>query len=198
MAETPANPISSAEFAESVETPGPAGVLPTSSNRSQRNHGKNRSWVWYFVIVVALSILATVIIIGYNLAQQLTSEQLHAAMQKWQDNGPRDYELQYVVKRSGSNEPDQYVVKVKEGMVVSATLNKYPLKYHQLENHSMTQLLKDIQAFMEKDAEAGTPWTFTRALFDEKDGHLLWYVRRVMGSRERVEIEVKEFKVLSP
>ena len=40
---------------------------------------KNLNWLWYFAVLVSLTVLATVILIAYNRSQQLTPEQLAAA-----------------------------------------------------------------------------------------------------------------------
>jgi hypothetical protein len=49
---------------------------------------------------------------------------------------------------------------------------------------------------LKRDSEPGKPQVFKVAKFAPEDGHVLRYVRRVMGSRERVEITVDEFKRL--
>ncbi len=165
-----------------------AEAPPTSPTRR-----KKWGWVWYFVLLLVLSAVAVAIIIGYNLRQQLTSDELAAAIGLWDARGPRTYKFEYVVKR-GDAKPDVYVVRVSDGRVVYGSLNDIPLPVDKLPTRSMAALLGDIRTFMERDAEPGKPWTYTRARFDENDGHLLWYVRRVMGSRERVEIQVRDFE----
>ena len=49
----------------------------------------------------------------------------------------------------------------------------------------------DIERFMKLDSEKGSPKVFVRAIFDGQNaGALRSYVRRVMGGRQRVEINV--------
>src|SRR4051812_7333105 len=88
---------------------------------------KNRGWIWYFVVVLVLTVTAVVVFIVFNLSQQLTAEQLDTATRKWEENGPKSYELYYVVKRSGGASPDHYKVRVNKGVPVSVTLNDLPL-----------------------------------------------------------------------
>jgi hypothetical protein len=171
----------------------PAMTMTELSAEALTPRKKNRKWVWYFLLVLALSAVAVAIIIGYNLGQQLTADQLEAAMQTWRERQPAGYEFDYTVKR-GDAKPDLYEIRVKDHKVVFGSLNGINIDVEKLENHSMWALLQDIKTFMDRDAEPGKAWTYTRARFDEQDGHLLWYVRRVMGSRERVEIEVKDYR----
>jgi glucose-1-phosphate adenylyltransferase len=87
---------------------------------------------------------------------------------------------------------------ILDGDPVSVILNEATvLPSDQLKDHTMTALLSQIERFMEIDAQPGSPWTDTRALFDKDDGHLLWFKRSVKWQRERVEIEVRLFKPLA-
>ena len=62
----------------------------------------------------------------------------------------------------------------------------------------MTALMDDIETFLEEDTEPGRPRTYSVATFDPVDGHLVRYVRRVMGTSERIEINVQLKKVGEP
>jgi hypothetical protein len=48
-----------------------------------------------------------------------------------------------------------------------------------------------IHANLERDGQPGGQRTFTHALFDKGDGHPIHYVRRVMGTRRRLEIIIQ-------
>ena len=51
---------------------------------------KNYGWIWYFAIVLALSILAMVVVGWYNFALQLKPETLERAQALWKEKGPKD------------------------------------------------------------------------------------------------------------
>jgi hypothetical protein len=62
-----------------------------------------------------------------------------------------------------------------------------------LENHSMMGLFDDIEMFLKRDQEPNSPQTFCRGHFDKEDGHLVQFVRRVVGTGEKVNIYVEKF-----
>jgi hypothetical protein len=163
---------------------------------------KNRNWIWYFLVLILLCAAAISTMIIYNLSQQLTPEQLAEAKAKWEEVGPRDYELRYTKKIGTSPTSDRYYVKVTGGfveeanMLDSSTGLEIPIAPEKYEHLSMKALFRDITRFMEIDHEPKAPRSFTRAIFHPKDGHLQWYVRRVMGTQQRVEIVVEKFRAL--
>jgi hypothetical protein len=158
---------------------------------------KNYGWLWYFVIVFALSIAAAVVIAVFNLRQQLKPEQLAAAEQLWKRCGVANYVMVYTVKTDSlaGTRTDDYVVKVRSGHAYEALVNGLPQEQDRLIYYGMPKLFEYIDTFLEKDAEPGKPKVFTRALFDPDSGALRWYVRRVMGSKDRVEITVESLEI---
>jgi hypothetical protein len=152
-------------------------------------------WVWYFVILAILTIAACTILVWYNLRQQLKKPDLAAALARWKQNRPSDYDLTYT-KRGSAN--GTFFVEVRDGKVVSVTLdgreitqNDKPLDPSRFDRYDMAALMDDIETFLEKDAEPGRPRTYTVATFDPADGHIVRYVRRVMGTSERIEINAQ-------
>ena len=152
-------------------------------------------WVWYFVVLGVLTVSACTILVWYNLRQQLKKEDLQTARALWKQNRPSDYDLTYTKRGSASG---TFFVKVRNGKVVDVTLdgreitqNDKPLDPSRYPRYDMTALMDDIETFLEEDAEPGRPRTYTVATFDPTDGHLIRYVRRVMGSSERIEINVQ-------
>jgi Family of unknown function (DUF6174) len=159
-------------------------------------------WVWYFVVLGVLTIAACTILVWYNLRQQLKKEDLQAAHALWNKNRPLDYDLTYTKRGSASG---NFFVKVRGGKVVDVTLdgreitqNDKPLDPSRYSRYDMDALMDDIETFLEEDAEPGRPRTYTVATFDPTDGHLIRYVRRVMGSSERIEINVQLRKLAEP
>ncbi len=157
---------------------------------------KNRNWLWYFLLLAALTIAATSILATYNLRQQLRPDQVDTAIALWKAKGPKDYVLVYNAKKSeqAGDMNDHYVVKVKDGQAYEVLVNGLPLPEERHAYYGMHRLLVDIERFMELDAEPGRPKTYRRGLFDGKTGALAHYVRRVMGSRQRLEITVESLE----
>ncbi len=61
----------------------------------------------------------------------------------------------------------------------------------------MARLFDYIEEFLDQDSKAKEKRrVFARAIFDEKDGHLKSYVRRVMGGGPRVEIRLESLEPL--
>jgi hypothetical protein len=162
-------------------------------------HTKGRSWLWYaigiaFVAIILLTWLALFIHQQLNPDQQLQLGQVEAARKLWEAKGSKDYQMLYTVQRGGQQSKDQFFVEIRGGKVQSVVLNgKERLPEDQFDYHSVPGLFRDIEIFLERDARPGSPSTFCRGYFDSTDGHLLLFVRRVIGSTERVEIKVDEF-----
>lgn len=149
---------------------------------------RNSGWVWYLVVLFVLTVAAITTLVTFNLRQQLRPEQLAAAKALWKEKGPRDYDLEYTKQ---VQQTELFRSRVRDGKVVAATRNGQPLEERLYRYSSVPGLFSDIERFLEIDAEPGRPRTFTVASFNGQDGHPLRYVRRVMGSTERVEITVK-------
>jgi hypothetical protein len=159
---------------------------------------KNRRWIWVFVVFFTMAILAVVILIAYNLSQQLKPEDFTAARKLWNEKGPRSYTMAYTIRRNDSEDLDRYVVKVHNGRVVSSIYNDRPEEPSKYVYRDMDALFDDIERFMKQDSEPGKPRAYVRAIFDEKTGGLRWYVHRVMGTRNRAEITVDSLTVANP
>jgi hypothetical protein len=153
---------------------------------------KSTAWVWYFVILVVMTLATTTTLIVYNLRQQLTPQQLAGAVALWKKHGPRSYDFEYT-KRTTTNVEEKYAVQVRDGEVTSVTLNEEPLEERLYSYHSMLALFGFMDRFLEIDRQPGRPRAFVRASFDEEDGHVRRYVRSVSGTKERVEIVVTKF-----
>jgi Family of unknown function (DUF6174) len=127
--------------------------------------------------------------------QQLSADQVVAARKLWESRKIDDYRMLYTVQRGGGAKKDQYYVDVRGGKVQSVIFNtKEPLPENQMEYHSMAGLFNDIERFLWIDAKPDSPATFCRGYFDAQDGHLILFVRRVVGRPESVEIKVEEFR----
>jgi Family of unknown function (DUF6174) len=159
-----------------------------------------KPWVWYFLGIALVAgglLLWLALFIQQQLApaQQLRVDQLLAARRLWEARKIDEYQMVYTVQRGGDSKKDQYYVEVRGGKVRSVIFNgKEPLPENQLEYHSMAGLFSDIERFLGIDARPDSPQTFCRGYFDAQDGHLILFVRRVVGRPESVEIKVEEFR----
>jgi len=160
---------------------------------------KNRRWIWFFVVVFTLAFLATVTLVVFNLQQQLTPEQLAAARKLWSEKGPRDYTMTYTTRVNEDTNLNHYWVKVRGGKVVASKFNGNPQSSELLHYRGMDGRFDDMERFMIKDSEQGSPKVFVRAIFDGQNASALRsYVRRVMGGRQRVEINVDPLTIDGP
>jgi Family of unknown function (DUF6174) len=177
----------------------PLGHQVDSRPQSRDRARRNRRWIWFFVLLSVLGLCAMIIPWVYNVAQQLRPEQFAAARALWNQQRPSDYNLEYVVKEDdkpggdASSAPgvESVSIQVRQGRVDSAMRNGNPLSPEEEKKYGVDALFDLIQAHLEHDGQPGQPRAYAHARFDKQDGHPVHYVRRVMGSRERLEIIVE-------
>ncbi len=157
-------------------------VHPESSTR------RGRGWVWFFVVLACLVVVALGIQSWWYNKQRLTPERLAEARALWKIHRPANYDLEYTQK---GNATGTFVVQVRDGNVVAATLDGQPLKTRLYAPSDMDGLFDDIERFLEMDSSPGSPRTYEWASFHEKDGHLIRYIRSVMSQGWRLQIDVR-------
>ena len=155
----------------------------------------NRGWIWYFAILALLTVAAVITLISFNVQQQLKPEKLVEARGLWNARGPASYDMVYTQKGSV---PGTFKVRVRDQKVMSVIRDGQPLEPRLYHYSDMPALFGFIEDFLRSDAEPGKPRTFTVASFDPNDGHLIHFVRRVMGGTERLEITVQLEPVSAP
>src|SRR5690242_15792037 len=64
---------------------------------------RSNTWKWVFALFFLLALGGAVVMIWFNLHQQLTPEKLDANRQLWAANGPPDYVLKYSIQRNQEN-----------------------------------------------------------------------------------------------
>ena len=124
----------------------------------------NHRWIWYFVLLFVMAVTATVVLIVFNLQQQLKSDQLSAARKMWKDNWPPDYTLSYTTRVDADEKLNHYWVKVRGGRTVSSTFNGQPEAAELLPYRGMEAIFDFVEKFMKIDSEKGSPKTYVRAL----------------------------------
>jgi hypothetical protein len=178
----------------------------------------SRRWIWFFLVLALLSAVAIVVPIVYNLSIQLRPEQLAEARRLWQENGPDNYDLEYLVKymKHGSSVPGEpeYLVQVRAGRVVlvvesgevvyldrglavAAGPAVLALSLEDASSYGIPALFDEIEAKMPRDASLRRH-VFATAQFDPKDGHPYHFVIRVRGTAERLEWNIKLTRVEFP
>jgi hypothetical protein len=175
-------------------------VAAEGSMSTETASGRRDNWIWYMIALVLVA-GALLLWLGLFIQQKLESgnqlkiDEVRAALERWRQKGPKDYDLIYEVKRSGQGKPDMYYVEVRGGKGQRVVLNgTTELTADHFDNHTMFGLFRDIERFLQHDSQSGKPATFCRGWFSGDDGRLILFVRRVVGSSEAVEIEVKELK----
>lgn len=158
---------------------------PTPAAAPRRNLG----WIFYFAFLIIASVSVTVWMIYFNLSIQLTPEQLSAAQARWKEKGPRDYKLFYTKRINDDTKPITIAVTVRDRKVTDVRMNGKALESEK--DHSMDGLFADAERFGLEDRQPGAKKVYTIARFDDKTGAMLYFVRRVMGGNERIEIDVK-------
>ncbi len=150
-----------------------------------------RTFVWYFLALLLLGVLAVVAPIIVNLRQQLTPEQAGEARARWNQQGPASYDLRYLERMDEDEIGDVYEVKVRGGEVVALRINKRlialeALTAEQRQRYTVPGLFDQIEAHLGEQKE-GKRLNFATAHFDAARGSPTHYVRRVRGSRSRLE-----------
>ena len=100
---------------------------------------RSRPWLWYFVLLIVLSLTAVVIQVWYARGRLLTLDKLLAAQQRWREQGPASYDLKYTFDKAGGK--DEYHVEVRGGKVISVTRNGQPVEERLYRYSSMPALL---------------------------------------------------------
>ena len=160
--------------------------MPTQRRRS-------RGWLWFFGILIVLTITSITVQISFNLSQQLTQQKLDAARMRWREAGPRDYDLEYTIEKIGSKETFQ--VHVRDGKVVASTRDGQAEEPRLFRYRDMLYLFTLMEDFLEHDTQPGMPRTFATAIFDQADSHVIRYVRSVKSTLERQEIKTRLTRV---
>jgi hypothetical protein len=181
----------------SFATPQAAKQRTARMSDGRNNYG----WVAYFAFLIVASLGVMIFMIWYNQSLQLTPEQLQEARTLWEEKGPKNYDMIYT-KRINEDPPIKFAVKVRGGRVQEVLMNGKPLEADEDRRddprifHSMTGLLRDMERFMDIDQKPKAPKVYVTLKSDEQTGRVIEYIRRVMGTRQRVQITVEKFTAL--
>ena len=174
------------------------------------NPPRSKRWIGFFIVLSLLAITAIVVPLVYNLSIQLRPEQLAEAQQRWKENKPADYDLEYLVKSDdeGSETREiRYLVQVRAGRVVlimegdevlylepslAAVMGSgvFSLSSEEPRRYGVQALFAQIEEAM-RQADTAARRDFVKADFDPHDGHPSHFIHRVRGTKQRVEWFVK-------
>lgn len=155
---------------------------------------RNSGWIWYFVIVVVLGALGTVWLVDFNLRLQLKHEPLAANKALWDANKPADYDLVYTIKMDDETQGVRYTVRVRANKLVYVLEQGVELAPEQAARHTMDALFDLLHKYLDADGVPGAAKVYARARFHDANGAILEYVRRIMRTRQRLEIAINRFR----
>lgn len=158
--------------------------------------GRARPWLWYFVLLTVLSVVAVSIQLWYARGRVLTMEKVLAAEQLWRANGPASYDLNYTTRKGDVT--DTYQVQVRKGKAVSVLCNGKPVEERLNRYSTMPALLSFIEDYMRMDDEAAKEGKRRPYAFGDFNPEM-GYVRRFAHGQNAVNgIEIRtEFTPVS-
>jgi hypothetical protein len=181
------------------ETNSQSEPTPPSEPQAAPPPEENFIWIYFFAFLVVASVSVTVFMIQFNLSIQLKPEELEAAHTLWKLKGPKSYDMIYTEQLNNDDHKTVFVVKVRLGEVTEVLMNGKPVEPTKVDGkvvdprpyHSMDGKFRDIERFMDLDQKKDAPRVYVIAVFDPETGAVLKYIRRVMGTTQRVELNVK-------
>ena len=152
------------------------------------------------LVLGLLAMIVLAIATRGSVSSRLTPEAFQAAMEKWKQEGPQDYNIEIQVR---GNQPAMYYVEVRGGDARVALRNGKPLTQRRTFS---TWSVPGMFATMSRDedtlerraagrADASTPELNLRATFDPRYGYPARYRRLQYQSSVEVEWEVTRFEV---
>jgi hypothetical protein len=149
-----------------------------------------------------IPILLLLLLCGCSRISELTPDTLRAAQDQWEKSGPASYRM--VVETSGDHmDTSKYEVQVRAKAIVKLERNGSPLQPEAGGNsytveglfHTLDQEI-DLKG---KPQLLGAPpgySSYPMASFDGATGRLIRFQRSVGGTKNSIEIIVREFEVL--
>lgn len=115
---------------------------------------RSRAWLGFFAVLTLLAGTAVTLEVWYNLHQQLTPEALAAAQRLWQQKGPADYDLKYLVTLT-SRDGERLTGRAHDGALTDVTINGEPLDPVLYAFHDLTPLWEQAASGEGKRAVSG-------------------------------------------
>jgi hypothetical protein len=149
-----------------------------------------------------ISLLVLFLLYGCSRISDLTPDTLRTAQAQWEKTGPASYRM--VVETSGDRmEKSKYEVTVKSKSVVKLVRNGTLLQPEAGDNsYTVEGLFRTMDQEIDlkgKPQLLGAPpgyASYPMASFDRATGRLLRFQRSVGGTKNNIEINVREFEIL--
>jgi hypothetical protein len=156
---------------------------------------KNNIWIYYFAFLFVASVGVAVFMIDFNRGLQLKPQELEASHELWREKGPKSYDMVYAKQIIVDGPTTTFAVKVRAGKVEEVLMNGKPLEAGKDNDprlyHSMDSIFRDLGRFMDIDQKKDAPKVYVTAIFNQQTGAVQKYIRYVMGTTQRVELNVK-------
>lgn len=160
---------------------------------------RRRTSLWFFTILLVLTLGAIVIPYVFNVRQLLEPAELAVAQRRWAASGPANYELIWREKFDENGaEPTGtvYRVEVRDSRLHALTVNDKPidltlLSQEQRDSFLVPSLLQRMAAELNADLGSGQRRNYITAYFDPQTGCPYRYVRRTREPKTRLEWIIK-------
>lgn len=170
----------------------------TARDRAQVASHK-RGWMIFFGLLLLMTVAGIALEIWFNEQQRLRPPRLEQARELWASSRPKEYQFSYRVVEQ-EKDPQAYTVRVRRGgsfrLDSSKDTGDEKLVADEVPYLSMEDLFEKIDSQLTEDNQPGKPRVFAKGDFDQRDGHVLRYIRSVRASHERIEVTVTDLQPL--
>lgn len=151
--------------------------------------------LWLALLIAVVATAVTLFLWYRRPGEPLTDELLAAARARWQEHGPRSYDLEVSV--SGAQE-GEHRIEVRAGRVTKMTTGGAPVREGAWKYWSVEGMFRFLEGELdnrERAAEVfGTTDVELRVVFDPTYGYPERFLRHVMGQSRSVEWNVRSFR----
>jgi hypothetical protein len=151
---------------------------------------------WLALLVAVVATAVTLALWYRQPGEPLTAELLTQARTRWQEHGPRGYDLQVSV--SGAQE-GEHRIEVRDGRVTKMTTGGAAVREGAWEYWSVEGMFRFLATELSNRERAGEAFgadaddVELRVEFDGTYGYPARFLRHVMGRRKSVEWKVRSF-----
>ena len=152
---------------------------------------------WLALLVAVIATAVTLALWYRQPGEPLTAELLAGARARWEERGPRAYDL--VVSVSGAQE-GEHRIEVRDGRVTKMTTGGAAVREGAWEYWSVDGMFRFLQSELSNRERAGEAFgadaadVELRVVFDAGYGYPARFLRHVMGRRKSVEWKVRSFR----
>lgn len=153
---------------------------------------------WPALAFALVASIVTLVLVFRKEGDLLTPELLDAARTRWQERGPKDYDLEIVT--SGAREA-RHVVEVRAGKVVRQTTDGAAVPERVRGIWSVPGMFETLRVELSNATHPKVPYgiddpedVIVRAAFDDEFGYPRRFMRHVLaGRKSSIEWEVVRF-----